>query len=90
MVRRVDGLKCQANNDGCGTLVANDNCFRDFVEFGCCDVGTTVMVELIVIDQLGNFNSCMVNVTIQNKDVPVCIAPRNTSTPCTDIEKKSS
>ena len=86
MVRRMDGRKCQANNDGCGTLVADNNCYRDYVEFGCCDVGTTVQVELLIVDQLGYYNSCMVTVTVQNKDVPVCIAPPARTVVCTGIE----
>ncbi len=56
----------------CGS--ANTN-FGDFIDFSCCDVLDTIMVNLRVWDATGNFNDCMVNVTVIDKLGPTCVAP---------------
>ncbi|KXK38454.1 MAG: Hyalin repeat-containing protein [Bacteroidetes bacterium OLB9] len=40
------------------------------VEFCCEEVGTTIMVELLVVDIHGNRNTCMVEVEVQDKLPP--------------------
>ncbi|MBK8628465.1 MAG: HYR domain-containing protein [Saprospiraceae bacterium] len=54
-------------SDRCGFGTAN---FTPTVEFCCAEVGTTVMVELRVTDIHNNSNTCMVEVTVQDKLPP--------------------
>ena len=49
--------------------------FASYVEFTCCDIGETIMVELRLTDAAGNTNSCMVEVQIQDKQNPTIICP---------------
>ena len=56
--------------------------FRPCVPFACCDVGTPVMVELRVEDEAGNVNSCMVEVTVQDKLPPSLVAPPSVVVSC--------
>jgi hypothetical protein len=82
MVRRMTGA-----SGSCGPTVTVDNCYRDYVDFVCADVDTKVMVEMLVVDQNCNINSCMVEVNVQNKQRPVCVAPPATRIQCTEVEK---
>jgi hypothetical protein len=62
---------------------ANKFPFRDYVDFGCEDVDNgKIMVEMLVMDQNCNINSCMVEVTVQNKQTPVCVAPNDVTVSC--------
>jgi hypothetical protein len=63
----------------------SDTQFRPYADFYCCDAGKTVMVQMRVWDQLGNYNDCMVNVTIEDKIRPTCIAPAPLTVVCTDL-----
>ena len=46
--------------------------FRDYVDFGCCDVGPDpIMVVFRVYDKSGNYNECMVEVQVQD-NIPDC------------------
>ena len=69
--------------DNCGIVeysarrMDNPNCpgfdgtpFGPTVPFTCCDVNTTVMVEFRVRDAVGNTNSCMVEVSVDDKLPP--------------------
>ena len=47
--------------------------WSDFVDFSCCDVKQTVMVELLVIDKNGNYNYCWMDVVAEDKIDPVCV-----------------
>ena len=70
--------------DSCG--VAMDLPYANFVEFECCDVGREVMVQLSVWDTVGNTNSCMVRVQVQDKVAPVITCPPNDTVTCdTDL-----
>jgi len=71
MVRRMDS---------CGTAMVIP--FGNVVDFECCDVGMEVMVELGVWDTVGNFNSCMVRVQVQDKVTPTIICPPDLTVPC--------
>jgi hypothetical protein len=72
-------------NGGCNGDSKVDNCYRDYVDFVCSDVDKTVMVEMLVVDQNCNINSCMVEVKVQNKQKPVCVAPAGTSITCKEV-----
>jgi hypothetical protein len=49
----------------------------------CADIGT-VRVGLRVEDALGNVNYCWLDVLVEDKLAPTCIAPANTTIACTD------
>ncbi|RMG82001.1 MAG: T9SS C-terminal target domain-containing protein [Bacteroidetes bacterium] len=55
-----------------------------YAEFDCCDAGQTVMVSLRVYDSFGNYNECMVDVTIQDKIDPTLTCPPNKTIECSD------
>ena len=59
--------------DSCGVDMTFP--FGNVVDFQCCDVGQEVMVELGVWDTVGNFNSCMVRVQVQDKVTPTITCP---------------
>lgn len=57
--------------------------FDESVTFSCFDA--IEMVVLRVYDCFGNFNDCMVEVQVQDKLEPICIAPIPVETLCTDL-----
>lgn len=56
-----------------------------FVDLNCCDVGTTVRVELRVTDAVGNTDVCWLNVTVEDKIKPTCIPPHHEAISCIDL-----
>ena len=46
--------------------------WSDFVDFSCCDAGQTVTVQLLVIDNNGNYNFCWMEVIPEDKVNPIC------------------
>lgn len=75
-VRRMDG------GDRCG-LAQYD--FGPYATFCCEDVGTTVMVEFRVWDEYQNYNTCMVEVEVQDKIAPQIATLPNDTLDCGDI-----
>jgi uncharacterized repeat protein (TIGR01451 family) len=76
----IDSIKIRRLDLGapCGDSIG----FNNVVYFCCADADKTVMVELKAWDINGNANSCMVNVAIQDKTVPVITCPPNDSISC--------
>lgn len=79
--------------DECGPVTLSiarmdDPGFDDLTGFGerikltCDDVGTTVMVGLLVTDEGGLTNMCMVSVDVQDKLPPRMVCPEDTSVDC--------
>jgi len=69
----------------------NDNCdmpsqldFSPEITFCCADVGTNQMIEFQVTDCNGNSNSCMVEVEVQEDNVPTITCPANITIECQD------
>jgi hypothetical protein len=90
-VRRMDKKYFDPNTiDGfdCAQPALQDTCFRDYVEFTCKDVDSTIMVEMLAYDYNCNTNSCMVEVKVQNKNRPLCAAPVAETTTCDNIALK--
>jgi hypothetical protein len=83
MVRRMTGTSGK-----CGITIPAGTCYADYVDFACGDVDQTVMVEMLVVDQNCNINSCMVEVKVQNKQKPVCVAPAPAEIKCTEVASK--
>lgn len=61
-VRREDA-GCSALSD----YVGDDTVFGDFVQFCCAEARDTIPTILKVIDEGGNYNTCTVNVVVQDK-----------------------
>ena len=55
------------------------------VVFNCCDLGTTVTIELRVTDAVGNTDICWMEVTVEDKIKPICHAPEAVTTTCNDL-----
>jgi hypothetical protein len=53
-----------------------------FVQLGCCDVGSTVTIELLVVDTAGNSNTCSTQVVVEDKAKPRCFPPPNVTIDC--------
>ncbi|MFK7982680.1 MAG: hypothetical protein AB8G86_22060, partial [Saprospiraceae bacterium] len=67
--------------DSCGTAMVLP--FGKVVDFQCCDVNREdIMVELAVWDSVGNFNSCMVRVQVQDKVTPTLTCPPDMTVTC--------
>ncbi len=69
----------------------NDGYYDEFVEYGSADVGETRVVILKVIDDAGNWNTCMVEVYIDDKIYPTIDCPDDIEIGCGedpyDVEK---
>lgn len=66
------------------SCVPGGTAFDSFVIFDCCDVGQTIMVVMRVFDKAGNYNDCMVEVTVQDKIDPTITCPSNITIECSD------
>jgi len=78
----IDSILVRKMTDNCGN--PQNTVFGPYVKFCCEDVtASPIMVALRVIDRSGNFNDCMVSVTVQDKIAPDITCPRNISVPCT-------
>ncbi|KZS01108.1 Uncharacterized protein APZ42_002326 [Daphnia magna] len=62
-----------------------DSLFEDHIVFNCPDAGKTLMVALRAWDTNGNSNSCMVNVTVQDKHTPKISCPAPAAIDCKDV-----
>jgi hypothetical protein len=67
------------NTGGCGDQWSE---WLPSIDFSCCDVGETIMVELQVVDEAGNTNRCMTEITPEEKVRPTCIAPVSVNVSC--------
>jgi len=66
----------------CGTTFSN---WGPYVDFFCCDVGVQITIEMRVIDEAGNINTCWLYVTPEEKVRPYCYAPHNAAIDCDDL-----
>ena len=42
------------------------------IEIGCCDINTTIKVQLLVFDKSGNYNKCWLTIRPENQPQAVC------------------
>ena len=56
--------------------------FGPYVEFCCDESGDTLMVEMKAYDAAGNFNSCMVEVIVEDKLPPQIVCPPDITVSC--------
>ena len=50
------------------------NGWMDYIEVGCLDINQTVRVQLLVIDEVGNYNQCWLNIFPEDHLQPLCAA----------------
>ncbi|MDQ3141876.1 MAG: T9SS type A sorting domain-containing protein [Bacteroidota bacterium] len=76
-VRRMNAGNCPP------PIVSDDSTFREFVEFCCNDILTNPnIVVLRVYDAAGNYNECMVEITVVDKKPPVVECLPNITVSC--------
>jgi len=61
-----------------------DVLFSDHATFYCSDIGAPVMVVMRVWDVAGNYNECMVDVSVQDKIPPAITCPADITIECSD------
>lgn len=64
---------------GCGSQAAS---FGSYIDFCCADIGSTQMVAFRVTDGSGNANTCMAEVTVEDKIAPEIICPSDITITC--------
>ena len=75
-VRRMTEGNCPDN-------VADSTVFADYVEFCCADAANSpIVVVMRVYDKSGNFNECMVEVNVVDKNPPTLICPPDITVSC--------
>lgn len=76
----VAGFKVRKMSDACSYGLQSG----DYVDFCCAELGKKIMVALEVTDIHGNTNTCMVEVTVDDKLKPTITCPPNITLSCTD------
>ena len=76
---KVDSMDVRRMTDGCEPEWDE---YGPYVLFCCEDIGEIVMVELRVWDEAGNSNTCMVEVTVVDKETPKMILPPDITVDC--------
>jgi hypothetical protein len=77
--------------DNCGVTrrlvrrmtTGNTECWTESLVLGCQDIGR-LMVESRVIDMMGNYNDCMVEIVVRDKQGPTCPMMPPVTTVCTN------
>ena len=80
----VDSFAVRRMSPGtCGAGIADDTQFRNYVEF-CCDDAEEdfILVVFRVYDKSMNFNECMVEIKVVDKNAPVLECPPNIQVSC--------
>lgn len=75
----IDYFEVRRMDSAC---VVPTDVFGPYVFFCCEDIGTSHMVEFRVWDLHNNHNSCMVEVTVQDKLPPTIVCPPNITISC--------
>lgn len=65
---QIEKYEARKMVDACG--ISGTSLFREEIAFCCAEIGSAVMVEFRVTDVSGNANTCMVEVTVQDKLPP--------------------
>ncbi len=78
----IDSIQVRRMTDNCNVI--GNTSFGPSVTFCCDDVANNpIQVVLRVKDKKGNFNECMVLVTVQDKIAPTIVCPSNKTVNCT-------
>jgi hypothetical protein len=80
----TNGAGVDNNPNGFFGSVDQGTVLRPRVPFACCDVAADepIMVVLVVTDQSGNSNTCMVEVNVQDKIKPIITCPTDVTVSC--------
>jgi predicted transcriptional regulator len=65
--------------------LVNPKDYDTSVDFDCADAGKSVMVALMVTDESGNTNSCMMTVMVQDKYAPLITCPPAKEISCSEV-----
>ena len=76
----IASFKVRKMSDVCGFGLQSGA----YVDFCCLELGKTIMVALEVTDIHGNTNTCMVEVTVDDKLTPTLTCPPNITLTCSD------
>lgn len=76
----IASFKVRKMTDVCGFGLQSGT----YVDFCCLELGKTIMVALEVTDIHGNSNTCMVEVTVDDKLKPTLTCPPNITLACSD------
>ena len=84
----VSSTKTQLNMPGAAANGQSGywTAFADYVDFICYDVSDDIVIELGVTDASSNFNSCMMETSVEDKTAPICSAPHDIVINCDEIE----
>ncbi|MCZ2339506.1 MAG: T9SS type A sorting domain-containing protein [Chitinophagales bacterium] len=81
-IRRMKN-NCGVPSDADWTATYLGNKYYSYVDFCCLDLNSNLQqVELLVIDEVGNMNTCMTWVEIQNKILPILTCPHDITLDC--------
>ncbi|MBL7791867.1 MAG: hypothetical protein JNK77_06080, partial [Saprospiraceae bacterium] len=69
----------------CQAVAPDFTPWANYIDFSCCDVGDSVLVELQVTDIKGQSDVCWFNIWVEDKLRPLCIAPHAVTLSCTDL-----
>lgn len=62
------------------------NGWSSTIEIGCCDMNSSIKVQLLVIDKSGNHNKCWLTITPENQPQSVCRDLPDANGFCDDFE----
>jgi hypothetical protein len=85
-IERID-VRRQLNFDpeNCSFVPTYFTEWGEYVDFYCCEAGSTMMVQFRVTDTAGNQNSCMAEIQIEDEINPSCEAPDPVTIFCNDL-----
>ena len=63
-------------------LTESDIAYSSEIEFDCTDAGDTVMIMMKVVDCYDNEATCTVEVRVEDKEIPTCVAPMDITISC--------
>ena len=84
-VDRIEVRREHRVDDNCEEIVSYMGDWGEFVEFDCCDVNDSILIELRVVDIHGNTNICWLDVLIEDKANPFCIPPHAVQMSCDSL-----
>lgn len=71
--------------ENCEDTMSYYTSWAEEIFFDCCDIDSLVRVELLVTDLAGNKGTCWMDILIEDKVLPTCVAPHDTSILCSDL-----
>ncbi|MEL7426454.1 MAG: HYR domain-containing protein, partial [Bacteroidota bacterium] len=72
------------DQEDCSPVEAYFSDWADEQFFSCCDIQDSVRLELLVTDVVGNTNTCWLNILVEDKLAPYCLAPDDQVVTCVE------